>query len=70
MGGPWALRFTLSKPEQKATFPEESVRHLRFCVSDNDPEIESVERLLKENRVAFILSEVIQGEGGCNVASR
>jgi 4-aminobutyrate aminotransferase len=64
-----ALSFTYSKPVQKAGFPQFPVLRVRFCTDDNDPEIDAVEGLLKENKVAFILSEVVQGEGGYNVAS-
>jgi 4-aminobutyrate aminotransferase len=65
-----ALSFTFSKPIQKANFPELPVKKIKFCINDNDLEIDSIEKLLKENKVAFILSEVIQGEGGYNVASK
>lgn len=65
-----ALTFTSSKPVQKFNYPELPVLRIKFCTEDNDPEIESVEKLLKENKVAFILSEVIQGEGGYSVASK
>ena len=65
-----ALSFTFSKPIQKANFPELPVKKIKFCINDNDVEIDSIERLLRENKIAFILSEVIQGEGGCNVASK
>jgi 4-aminobutyrate aminotransferase len=65
-----ALSFTFSKSVQKANFPELPVKKIKFCINDNDVEIDSIERLLRENKIAFILSEVIQGEGGCNVASK
>ena len=65
-----ALSFTFSKPVQKANFPELPVKKIKFCINDNDLEIDSIEKLLKENKIAFILSEVIQGEGGYNVASK
>ncbi len=65
-----ALTFTSSKPVQKFNFPELPVLRIKFCTADNDPEIESAEKLLKENKAAFILSEVIQGEGGYSVASK
>lgn len=64
-----ALSFTFSRPVHKANFPELPVRRIKFCTTDNDVEIDAVEKILKENKVAFILSEVIQGEGGYNVAS-
>jgi 4-aminobutyrate aminotransferase len=59
-----ALSFTFSKPIQKANFPELPVKKIKFCINDNDLESDSIEKLLKENKIAFILSEVIQGEGG------
>ena len=65
-----ALSFTFSKPVQKANFPELPVKRIKFCIDDGDSEIDSIQKLLKENKVAFIISEVIQGEGGCNVASK
>ncbi|HET7389278.1 MAG TPA: aminotransferase class III-fold pyridoxal phosphate-dependent enzyme [Nitrososphaeraceae archaeon] len=65
-----ALSFTFSKPIQKANFPELPVKKIKFCINDDDLEIDSIEKLLKENKIAFILSEVIQGEGGYNVASK
>jgi 4-aminobutyrate aminotransferase len=64
-----ALTFTFSKPVQKANFPEFAVKRIKFCTADGDPDIESIEPLLKENKAAFILSEVVQGEGGYNFAS-
>lgn len=65
-----ALTLTYSKEIQKANFPELPVRRIRFCTSDGDEEINSLESLLKLNKVAFVISEVIQGEGGLNVASK
>lgn len=65
-----ALTFTSSKPVQKFNFPELPVLRIKFCTDDDDPEIEFTEKLLKENKVAFILSEIIQGEGGYSVASK
>jgi len=65
-----ALSFTFSKPVQKKGYPELPVMRIKFCTSDDDQEVDAVEKLLKENKVAFILSEVIQGEGGYNFASK
>ena len=65
-----ALSFTFSKPVQKTGFPELPVLRIKFCSVDDDPEIESVAKVLDQNKVAFIMSEVIQGEGGYNFASR
>jgi 4-aminobutyrate aminotransferase len=65
-----ALSFTFSKPIQKKGYPELPVLRIKFCTSDSDPEIDAAEKLLAENKAAFILSEVVQGEGGYNIASR
>jgi 4-aminobutyrate aminotransferase len=65
-----ALSFTFSKPVQKQGYPELPVLRIKFCTSDTDPEIGALEKLLQQNNVAFILSEVIQGEGGYNIASK
>ncbi len=65
-----ALTFTFSKPVHKYNFPEFPVKRIKFCARDDDPEIDVVESLLKENKIAFILTEVVQGEGGYNVASK
>jgi 4-aminobutyrate aminotransferase len=64
-----ALSFTFSKPVQKKGCPELPVLRIKFCTSDLDPEIDAAEKLLTENKVAFILTEVVQGEGGYNIAS-
>ena len=64
-----ALSFTFSKPVQKAGYPELPVLRIKFCTDDSDPEVESVIRILENNRVAFIITEVVQGEGGYNFAS-
>ncbi|MDW0146400.1 MAG: aminotransferase class III-fold pyridoxal phosphate-dependent enzyme, partial [Nitrososphaeraceae archaeon] len=65
-----ALSFTLSKEVQKTNFPELPVKRIKFCTVDSDPQINQLESLLKEYKVAFILTEIIQGEGGLNVASK
>ena len=65
-----ALSFTLSKEVQKTNFPELPVKRIKFCTSDSDTQINQLESLLKEYKVAFILTEIIQGEGGLNVASK
>jgi 4-aminobutyrate aminotransferase len=64
-----ALSFTLSKPVQKAGYPELPVLRIKFCTDDNDPELDSIHKLLEETKVAFIMTEVVQGEGGYNFAS-
>ena len=65
-----ALTFTSSRPVHKYNFPEFPVKRIKFCTKDNDEEIDTVESMLKENKIAFILTEVVQGEGGYNVASK
>ncbi|MFN3653887.1 MAG: aminotransferase class III-fold pyridoxal phosphate-dependent enzyme [Candidatus Nitrosotenuis sp.] len=65
-----ALTFTSSKPVYKLNFPELPVLRIKFCTTDDDPEIDAAEKILKENKVAFIISEIIQGEGGYFVASK
>jgi 4-aminobutyrate aminotransferase len=65
-----ALTFTSSKPVYKLNFPELPVLRVKFCTADDDSEIDAVEKILKENKAAFIISEVIQGEGGYFVASK
>ena len=65
-----ALSFTMSKEIQKTNFPELPVKRIKFCASDSDPEINQLESLIKEYKVAFIITEIIQGEGGLNVASK
>ncbi len=65
-----ALNFTFSNPVHKYNFPEFPVKRIKFCTKDDDPEIDVAESLLKENKIAFILTETIQGEGGYYVASK
>jgi 4-aminobutyrate aminotransferase len=65
-----ALSFTMSKEVQKSNFPELPVKRIKFCTVDSDLQISQLEQLLKEHRIAFILTEIIQGEGGLNVASK
>ncbi|MEO9307372.1 putative Acetylornithine aminotransferase [Nitrosotalea sinensis] len=65
-----ALSFTASRPVHKYNFPEFPSKRIKFCTRDDDPEIDAIEDLLKENKIAFIMTEIIQGEGGYNVASK
>src|SRR5574340_20662 len=65
-----ALSFTFSRPVHKFNFPEFPSKRIKFCTNNNDPEIDAVEKILKENKAAFILTEIIQGEGGYNIASK
>src|SRR6476659_9459938 len=54
-----ALSFTFSKAIQIANYAELTDKKIKFCIKDNDVEIDSIERILRENKIAFILSEVI-----------
>ncbi len=65
-----ALTFTFSKPEQKANFPELQVKRIKFYTDDSEMDMDGIESVLKNNKVAFILTEIIQGEGGMNVANK
>ncbi|MEO9319709.1 MAG: aminotransferase class III-fold pyridoxal phosphate-dependent enzyme [Nitrososphaera sp.] len=65
-----ALTFTFSKPVQKFHMPELPVLRIKFCTRDDDPAVEDCEKILAERKAAFILVEVIQGEGGYNFASK
>lgn len=66
-----ALTFTYSKPVQKKNFPELQVKRIKFCTRDDDPSIDDIRKVVSESPdVAFILTEVVQGEGGYNVASK
>jgi 4-aminobutyrate aminotransferase len=66
-----ALTFTYSKPVQKRNFPELPVRRIKFCINDDDPSIDDVNIILNEQKdIAFIITEIVQGEGGYNVASK
>jgi len=65
-----SLSFTNSKEVQKINFPEFPVKRIKFCTVDDDLEINRLEHLCEENKIAFVISEIIQGEGGVNVASR
>ena len=64
-----ALSFTYSKPVQKEGFPQLPAIRIKFCTDDGDADIDAIDRVLADNKAAFVISEVIQGEGGYNVAS-
>ncbi len=64
-----ALSVTSSKEVQKNNFPELPVKRLKFCTSRMDLEIEKIEKIVKNNKIAFIIAEIIQGEGGVFIAS-
>jgi 4-aminobutyrate aminotransferase len=65
-----ALTFTFSKEVQKSNFPEFPAKRIKFCTSDDDPEIDAIEKLASEYKISFIITELVQGEGGINVASK
>jgi len=66
-----ALSLTDSKAVQKKNYPEINHELIKFCTKDNDPEINSLEELIKREWIpAFVITECIQGEGGYNVASK
>jgi len=66
-----ALTFTFSKPVHKKNYPQVKHRRIKFCTKDDDPEIDALERTLREQPdVAFVITEVVQGEGGYNIGSK
>ncbi len=65
-----ALTFSYSKPVQKKNFPELPVKRIKFCTSDNDEHIDDIEEVVKDDDIAFIILEIVQGEGGYNIASK
>jgi 4-aminobutyrate aminotransferase len=65
-----ALAFTFSKEVQKTNFPEFPTKRIKFCITNNDPEINTIHKIVNENKISFIITELVQGEGGVNVASK
>ena len=65
-----ALAFTFSKEVQKTNFPEFPTKRIKFCITNNDPEIDAIQKIVNENKISFIITELVQGEGGVNVASK
>ena len=65
-----ALSFTFSKPVQKSGYPELPVLRIKFCTEDDDSETDSLRGVLEHNKVAFVIAEIVQGEGGYNFASK
>lgn len=65
-----ALAFTFSKEVQKTNFPEFPTKRIKFCITNNDPEIDTIHKIVNENKISFIITELVQGEGGVNVASK
>jgi len=66
-----ALSYTHSKAVQKANYPSLPHHVIKFCSSDSDPEISSLEKLIAEaGEPSFVIVEAIQGEGGYVPASR
>ena len=65
-----ALAFTFSKEVQKTNFPEFPTKRIKFCITNNDPEVDTIQKIVNENKISFIITELVQGEGGVNVASK
>jgi 4-aminobutyrate aminotransferase len=66
-----ALTFTYSKPVQKKNFPELPVKRIKFCTKDDDPDIDQINKLMEtDSGIAFVIIEVVQGEGGYNIAGK
>ena len=66
-----ALTYTYSKPVQKKNYPQLENKRIKFCTGDLDKDIDQIEHLLKpDHNVAFVMTEIIQGEGGYNIASK
>ncbi len=64
-----ALTFTSSKPVHKFNFPQLPHRRIPFCTDDEDPRVDEVFQVLENEKVAFMITECVQGEGGYNFAS-
>lgn len=67
-----ALTFTFSKPVQKKGYPELRAKRIHFCTEDDDERITEISSLLEReaDRIAFVILELVQGEGGYNFASK
>jgi len=66
-----SLTFTFSKPVHKKNYPQVEHKRIKFCTKDDDPEIDALEKILKEQPdVAFVITEVVQGEGGYKIGSK
>ena len=66
-----ALTFTYSKPVQKKNYPQLENKRIKFCTDDLDKDVDQIEHLLKrDHEVAFVITEIVQGEGGYNIASK
>jgi len=65
-----ALTFTCSKPVQKKNYPQLKARRIKFCTRDSDPDIGQVDKALEAGKAAFIITEVVQGEGGYRIAGK
>lgn len=64
-----ALTFTYSKPVQKKNYPELPVKRIKFCTDDEDKSIDDIDDIIGDD-IAFIITEIVQGEGGYNIASK
>jgi 4-aminobutyrate aminotransferase len=57
---------------QKKGYPELKVKRIKFCTSDEDENIDEIKSLLdrEADEIAFVITEIVQGEGGYNIASK
>src|SRR3972149_520513 len=66
-----ALSYTHSKAVQKKNYPEVPHHILKFCTSDNDPEINELEKFIATGgKPSFVIIEPMQGESGYQPASK
>ena len=64
------LLLHLVRKYKKTNFPEFPTKRIKFCITNNDPEIDTIQKIVNENKISFIITELVQGEGGVNVASK
>lgn len=65
-----ALTYTCSKPVQKKNYPQLKHFRLKFCTHENDEHIDDIEKLAREHKLAYVIVEPIQGEGGYRPAAQ
>ena len=64
------LLLHLVRKYKKTNFPEFPTKRIKFCITNNDPEVDTIQKIVNENKISFIITELVQGEGGVNVASK
>lgn len=64
------LTFTFSKPVQKKNYPQLKHKRIEFCTADSDLHVNDVEAAVKKGKTAFVITEIVQGEGGYRIASK